>query len=80
MRLDDTIAAIATAQQPSGLGVIRISGPKALAAAELIFRSSGAVALSEAPSHQFRHGWIADAEGGVDEGRLKKAEWLARLA
>jgi tRNA modification GTPase len=67
VRLDDTIAAIATAQQPSGLGVIRISGPQALAAAELIFRSSGAVALSEAPSHQFRHGWIADAEGWVDE-------------
>ena len=68
MRLDDTIAAISTAQQPSGLGVIRISGPQAIAATESIFRSSsGTSPLSEAPSHQFRYGWVADAEGWVDE-------------
>jgi len=37
MRLDDTIAAIETPLQPSGLGVIRVSGKQAVSAVEALF-------------------------------------------
>ena len=40
MRLDDTIAAIATPLQPSGLGVIRVSGKRAVPLVEHLFKSS----------------------------------------
>ena len=37
----DTIAAISTAMSESGIGIIRISGPDAIEAADLLFRSPG---------------------------------------
>ena len=39
MFIDDTIAAIATAPGEGGIGIIRISGSKALTVAEEIFKS-----------------------------------------
>lgn len=38
-RMQDTIAAISTAVSESGIGIIRISGPQAIDAASLLFRS-----------------------------------------
>ncbi|RZO39681.1 MAG: hypothetical protein EVA82_06610, partial [Proteobacteria bacterium] len=38
MRLDDTIAAVATPLQPSGLGVIRVSGTEAVSLVEPLFK------------------------------------------
>ncbi len=68
MNLDDTIAAIATAPGTSGIGVVRISGKKAIAAANSIFHSSSSlVNLEEAQSHRLYHGWIQDHEQTVDE-------------
>ena len=40
MRLDDTIAAIATPFTPSGIGVIRISGKKSILLVDPIFKGS----------------------------------------
>ena len=40
VREQDTIAAIATALSPSGIGIVRISGPEALAVADRVFRKS----------------------------------------
>ena len=53
--LDDTIAAIATAPGAAGLAVLRVSGPRALAVADAVFR--GAVRLADAASHTVHHGW-----------------------
>ncbi|WP_343118179.1 hypothetical protein, partial [Romboutsia sp. MSSM.1001216sp_RTP31141st1_F12_RTP31141_220114] len=39
MFIDDTIAAIATASGEGGIGIVRISGQKALKVADEIFRS-----------------------------------------
>ncbi len=65
MRLDDTIAAIATALQPSGLGVIRVSGPEAVSGVSARFRGP---ALEQVASHKLVHGWMVDASGApVDE-------------
>ena len=36
----DTIAAIATAMSPSGIGIVRISGDEALAIIDRIYRSN----------------------------------------
>ena len=59
----DTIAAVATAVSPSGIGIIRISGPDAIAAADRIFRSPGGkIVLSEVPSHTIHYGFITDPE------------------
>ena len=59
MRLDDTIAAIATPLQPSGLGVIRISGPQAVPVVEPLFKGGGKE-LQKTETHKLIHGWIHD--------------------
>jgi len=63
MRLDDTIVAIATPLQPSGLGVIRISGPQAVPVVEPLFKGDGKE-LQKTETHKLIHGWIHD------EGKL----------
>lgn len=58
--LDDTIAAIATAAGAGGVGIIRLSGPRALEIA--------AAALGLAPSaldRKVRVGWLRDRSGEV---------------
>ena len=42
MKLDDTIAAVATASGESGISVVRVSGPDALSVADRVFRGRGA--------------------------------------
>ncbi len=64
----DTIAAIATAVAGAGIGIIRISGPEALAVADRIFQpKSGSGGVSEMPSHTVRYGFIVDGEEIIDE-------------
>lgn len=64
MPLDDTIAAIATPPGVGGIGIIRVSGPKAEAIARLIYQSPrGDIPLE---SHRLYHGRIVSPEtGGV---------------
>ena len=59
MRLDDTIAAIATPLQPSGLGVIRVSGTQAVALVEPLFKGT-VRSLKKAETHKLLYGWIHD--------------------
>ncbi len=64
--MHDTIAAISSAVSESGIGIIRISGPDAVAAADIVFRSPGGrKKLSDAVSHTIHYGYIFDREGGV---------------
>ena len=75
LRLDDTIAAIATAPGEGAVGMVRISGPEALAIGERLFRSSRRGERRPARpgqrrrSHQLYHGHVVDPESGaaVDE-------------
>ncbi len=48
---DDTIAAIATPLGEGGLGVIRVSGPGAMAVCDGVFRFQGAASLAQVPAH-----------------------------
>ncbi|MDP7583294.1 MAG: tRNA uridine-5-carboxymethylaminomethyl(34) synthesis GTPase MnmE [SAR324 cluster bacterium] len=59
MRLDDTIAAVATPLQPSGLGVIRVSGTEAVSLVEPLFKGRERP-LKKAETHKLLYGWIHD--------------------
>ena len=66
MRLDDTIAAIATPLQPSGLGVIRVSGTKAVSVVESLYKGTGK-SLKKAETNKLVHGWIHDDGKLIDQ-------------
>lgn len=64
----DTIAAIATAMTPSGIGIVRISGDECLSIIDKIYRSkSGKKKISECESHTIHYGYIYDGDEIVDE-------------
>lgn len=69
MYIDDTIAAIATAPGEAGIGIVRISGEKAIELIDKIFRSKDHKALSEYKSRRITYGHIIDpkTEKVVDE-------------
>ena len=64
----DTIAAIATAMSPSGIGIVRISGDEALTVIDTIFRfKSSDKKISSCESHTIHYGFIYDDDQVVDE-------------
>lgn len=63
----DTIAAIATAMTPSGIGIIRISGDEAVSITDHIFEAAGKKKLKDLPSHTIHYGHIKDGEDVIDE-------------
>lgn len=64
----DTIAAIATGMTNSGIGIIRISGPDSIPAADKIFRAGNKkIKLKDVESHTIHYGFIYDEENIIDE-------------
>ena len=52
----DTIAAIATAMSPSGIGIVRISGDEALSVIDRIYRAKNSdKKLSDCKSHTIHY-------------------------
>ncbi len=65
---NDTIAAISTAVSESGIGIIRVSGPDAIACADRIYRSkNGKFHLRDAKTHTIHYGYIYDGSECIDE-------------
>ncbi len=66
---EDTIAAIATAIGEGGIGIVRLSGPRAVAIAAGIFHAASARPVAEQPSRTAAYGRIVDPGSGrvVDE-------------
>ncbi len=60
----DTIAAIATGLVPSGIGMIRLSGPDAISIADQLFTGCS---LVQAPSHTLHYGMIRWKDELIDE-------------
>ena len=68
----DTIAAIATPPGVGGVGIVRVSGPRAFAIGRALFRPGAVATLRDKaayPSHQLLYGHIVDPASGetVDE-------------
>lgn len=64
----DTIAAIATAMTPSGIGIIRVSGDDSFELIDKIYKSkSGKKLLSQCDSHTVHYGFIYDGDEKIDE-------------
>ncbi len=63
----DTICAVATAIGEAGIGILKLSGPEALAIAKGLFVPARADARWD--SHRLRYGWVRDPETGtvIDE-------------
>lgn len=64
MMEQDTIAAIATGLVPSGIGMIRVSGPEAIDIVDQLFVGCS---LSKAPSHTIHYGMIRSDGELIDE-------------
>ena len=65
MYQSDTICAIATAMNSSGIGIIRVSGEESINIVDSIFR--GKKKLADCDSHTIQYGHIYDGETVVDE-------------
>ena len=63
----DTIAAISTGMTSSGIGIIRISGPDAIAIADKVYDSRSGKKLEDMPTHTIHYGFIRDGEEFIDE-------------
>ncbi len=67
MHTTDTIAAIATGMNNSGIGIIRISGKDSFNIALSIFCNKSGNKLEKLESHRVYYGFIKDGEETVDE-------------
>lgn len=65
--MNDTIAAIATPPGESGIGIVRISGSKALLIAERIFVCKRAGKPSGFKTFTTHYGWIKEAQGAASD-------------
>lgn len=65
----DTIAAIATAMSPSGIGIVRLSGAEAFDIADKVYRAgkNSKKRLSDQESHTIHYGFIFDGDEMIDE-------------
>ncbi len=65
---EDTISAVATALGEGSIGIVRISGPQALAVGEKLFCAAAGKALGSYPVNTLVYGHVYDTDGSlVDE-------------
>ncbi len=65
--LEDTIAAISTPTGQGGIGIVRLSGDRAVALADRMFRPKRAGRLADAATFTVHYGWIVAGEEVIDE-------------
>lgn len=63
--LDRTIAAIATAPGEAGIGIVRISGDKAIEILKKVFKSKRNIEIDNMPSRKVVYGHAIDSKGGI---------------
>ncbi|MEA1870671.1 MAG: tRNA uridine-5-carboxymethylaminomethyl(34) synthesis GTPase MnmE [Candidatus Bipolaricaulota bacterium] len=63
----DTIVAISTPLGEGGIGIVRLSGPRAVRIVEAIFQPAKETLLSQAPTHTIYYGHIVSDGERVDE-------------
>ncbi|MFH1768353.1 MAG: tRNA uridine-5-carboxymethylaminomethyl(34) synthesis GTPase MnmE, partial [Candidatus Omnitrophota bacterium] len=65
--LSDTIAAVATFPSASALGVIKVSGRKAIPILSRVFRPKSRKSMSKVKTYTLHYGWITTGDKTVDE-------------
>ena len=63
--MNDTIAAIATPLLPSAIGILRLSGPGSIAAADRVFTPFHGGPMGARPDRMLVYGALRDADGAV---------------
>ena len=63
--MNDTIAAIATPLSPSAIGILRLSGPGAVAVVNQVFTPFHGVSMAERPDRVLVYGALRDRDGAV---------------
>jgi tRNA modification GTPase len=67
---DDTISAIATAPGVGAIGIVRLSGPRALDVASRVFRTASGRDVRDLPPGRATFGHVVDDDTVLDEGLL----------
>lgn len=62
-----TIAAISTANAPGGIGIVRISGSRAIETAASVFTPVGTGSVADCKGYQARFGFVHDGDEKIDE-------------
>ncbi|MBQ1895650.1 MAG: tRNA uridine-5-carboxymethylaminomethyl(34) synthesis GTPase MnmE [Clostridia bacterium] len=62
-----TIAAISTPNAAGGIGIVKISGPDAIAVADKVFCCAGSAKLSDLPGYSVRFGRVHDGDDVLDQ-------------
>jgi len=68
--LSDTIAAIATGNHVSAIGIVRVSGSNALTVSDNIFRTASGIRLKDAENKRMYYGELVCSGIAGDEGKL----------
>ncbi|MBE6989684.1 MAG: tRNA uridine-5-carboxymethylaminomethyl(34) synthesis GTPase MnmE [Ruminococcaceae bacterium] len=63
--MPDTIAAIATPQLPSAIGILRLSGPDTRCLLERVFRAKNGRSMADQPRRAMVYGDLLDREGRI---------------
>ena len=63
--MNDIIAAIATPPIPSAIGILRLSGPGAVAAADAVFTPFRGAAMAQRPDRTLVYGALHDKDGNI---------------
>ena len=63
--MNDTIAAIATGSVPTAIGIVRISGPRAIEALDRVFTPASGKPMAGQPDRLLVYGTLRDGEGQV---------------
>ena len=63
--MSDTIAAISTPLVPSAIGILRLSGPDAIAVLDKVFTPAHGKPMAERPDRQLVYGALSDTTGAV---------------
>lgn len=61
--MNDTIAAIATGHQATAIGILRLSGPQAIAAVDQVFVPADGIPMSQQPNRMLVYGTLHDRSG-----------------
>ena len=73
----DTIAAISTPQGVGGIGIVRLSGGRAVEIVRALFRTADNRTPRRFESHRLRHGFIVDPASGARVDEVMVAAMLA---